>query len=42
MIAGLLHTVPALAGTFDALIAESIPDAHREHIVSGLRSGGGV
>ena len=33
MIAGLLHTVPALAGTFDALIAESIPDAHREHIV---------
>ncbi|MEN0084610.1 MAG: aspartate/glutamate racemase family protein [Leifsonia sp.] len=33
MIAGLLHTVPALAATFDALVAEAVPGAQREHIV---------
>ncbi|WP_348789446.1 aspartate/glutamate racemase family protein [Leifsonia sp. NPDC080035] len=33
MIAGVLHTVPALAGAFDELLAESIPGAYREHIV---------
>jgi hypothetical protein len=33
MIAGLLHTVPALAGTFDALIADAVPGANREHVV---------
>lgn len=33
MIAGLLHTVPALAATFDALVADAVPGAQREHIV---------
>ncbi|MGO4534760.1 aspartate/glutamate racemase family protein [Leifsonia sp. 2MCAF36] len=33
MIAGLLHTVPALAPTFDALVAEAVPSAQREHVV---------
>ncbi|WP_431219449.1 hypothetical protein [Leifsonia xyli] len=33
MIAGLLHTVPALAPTFDALVSEALPGAHRQHIV---------
>lgn len=33
MIAGLLHTVPALAPTFDALVADAVPGAHREHVV---------
>jgi len=33
MIAGLLHTVPALAPTFDALVAEAVPGVAREHVV---------
>ena len=33
MIAGLLHTVPALAATFDALVADAVPGVQREHIV---------
>lgn len=33
MIAGLLHTVPALAATFDALVAAEVPRARRQHIV---------
>jgi len=33
MIAGLLHTVPALAPTFDALVADAVPGAHRQHVV---------
>jgi hypothetical protein len=33
MIAGLLHTVPALAPSFDALVAEAVPGARREHVV---------
>jgi hypothetical protein len=33
MIAGLLHTVPALAATFDALVAAEVPTARRQHIV---------
>ena len=33
MIAGLLHTVPALAPTFDALVADAVPGASREHVV---------
>ncbi|WP_374008991.1 aspartate/glutamate racemase family protein [Leifsonia sp. LS-T14] len=33
MIAGLLHTVPALAPTFDALVADAIPGVHRQHVV---------
>jgi hypothetical protein len=33
MIAGLLHTVPALAPTFDALVADAVPGTGREHVV---------
>lgn len=33
MIAGLLHTVPALAPTFDALVADAVPGSSREHVV---------
>jgi aspartate/glutamate racemase len=33
MIAGLLHTVPALAATFDALVADAVPGAQRQHVV---------
>lgn len=33
MIAGLLHTVPALAPTFDALVADALPGVAREHVV---------
>lgn len=33
MIAGLLHTVPALAPTFDALIAAELPASRRQHVV---------
>jgi hypothetical protein len=33
MIAGLLHTVPALAPTFDTLIADAVPGVQREHVV---------
>lgn len=33
MIAGLLHTVPALAATFDALVGDALPGARRIHLV---------
>lgn len=33
MIAGLLHTVPALAATFDGLVADALPGAQRQHVV---------
>lgn len=33
MIAGLLHTVPALAGTFDGLVADALPGVQRQHVV---------
>ena len=33
MIAGLLHTVPALAPTFDALVADAVAGTGREHVV---------
>ncbi len=33
MIAGLLHTVPALAPTFDLLVADAVPGVEREHVV---------
>ncbi|MEV8213444.1 aspartate/glutamate racemase family protein [Leifsonia sp. NPDC077715] len=33
MIAGLLHTVPALAPTFDGLVADAVPGTSREHVV---------
>lgn len=33
MIAGLLHTVPSLAATFDGLVAESLPGTARQHVV---------
>ncbi|MGN7800179.1 aspartate/glutamate racemase family protein [Leifsonia sp. 22587] len=33
MIAGLLHTVPALAPSFDALVADAVPGVAREHVV---------
>ena len=33
MIAGLLHTVPALAPTFDALVADAVAGTNREHVV---------
>ena len=33
MIAGLLHTVPALASTFDRLAAEAVPGIERQHVV---------
>ncbi|MGH1550205.1 aspartate/glutamate racemase family protein [Leifsonia poae] len=33
MIAGLLHTVPALAPTFDALVAAAVAGTSREHVV---------
>lgn len=33
MIAGLLHTVPALAQTFDVLVAEAVPGVARQHVV---------
>ena len=32
-IVGVLHTVPALAATFDTLIAKSLPGVRRQHIV---------
>lgn len=33
MIAGLLHTVPALAATFDGMVAEAVPGVERQHVV---------
>lgn len=33
MIAGLLHTVPALAPTFDALVGDAVPGVRRIHLV---------
>jgi hypothetical protein len=32
---GLLHTVPALAATFDGLVAEAAPDLRRVHVADG-------
>jgi len=32
---GLLHTVPALAATFDGLVAEAAPELRRVHVADG-------
>ncbi|WP_460537852.1 aspartate/glutamate racemase family protein [Humibacter ginsengiterrae] len=33
VIAGLLHTVPALAATFDGMVAEAVTGVERQHVV---------
>jgi len=35
LTAGLLHTVPALAATFDGLVAEAAPELRRVHVADG-------